>query len=151
MGAETCRGTEGAWVAGARLGAADASSLCFASRQHAPRTAGPPSPSPAAPVPPCVAAPLQEPGQKIIDTDTAAQMLALVLPGAPFVEPFCEFLTEQKDYKKSEGGGRPAGRAASPGRQPAGKEGTNCQESAPREGTDCQEAPLLLESREAER
>ncbi|KAL4426820.1 hypothetical protein ABPG77_006606 [Micractinium sp. CCAP 211/92] len=43
---------------------------------------------------------LTEPGQKIIDTDTAAQMLALVLPGAPFVEAFCEFLTEQKDYKK---------------------------------------------------
>lgn len=45
---------------------------------------------------------LQEPGQKIIDTDTAAQMLALVLPGAPFVDSFCKFLTEQKDYKKSE-------------------------------------------------
>ncbi|KAL4430988.1 hypothetical protein ABPG75_006244 [Micractinium tetrahymenae] len=43
---------------------------------------------------------LTEPGQKIVDTDTAAQMLGLVLPGAPFVEPFCEFLTEQKDYKK---------------------------------------------------
>lgn len=43
---------------------------------------------------------LMEPGQKIIDTDTAAQMLALVLPGAPFVDSFCKFLTEQKDYKK---------------------------------------------------
>ncbi len=52
--------------------------------------------------PACVPRILQEPGQKIIDTDTAAQMLALVLPGAPFVEAFCEFLTEQKDYKKSE-------------------------------------------------
>ena len=42
----------------------------------------------------------QEPGQKIVDSETAAQMLQLVLPGGRFVEPFCSFLTQQKDYKK---------------------------------------------------
>jgi hypothetical protein len=42
----------------------------------------------------------QEPGQKIVDSETAAQMLQLVLPGGRFVEPFCAFLTQQKDYKK---------------------------------------------------
>lgn len=43
---------------------------------------------------------MQEPGQKIIDVDTAATMLQLVLPGQPFVEPFCEYLHLQGDYKK---------------------------------------------------
>lgn len=43
---------------------------------------------------------LTEPGQKIVDSETAAQMLQLVLPGGRFVEPFCSFLTQQKDYKK---------------------------------------------------
>lgn len=44
--------------------------------------------------------PLQEPGQKIIDSETAAQMLQLVLPQGRFVDSFCTFLTQQKDYKK---------------------------------------------------
>ncbi|GAB4817652.1 hypothetical protein N2152v2_004698 [Parachlorella kessleri] len=43
---------------------------------------------------------LTEPGQKIIDIETAAQMLELVLPGTPFTEPFCEYLGHQTDYKK---------------------------------------------------
>lgn len=43
----------------------------------------------------------QEPGQKIIDVETAAQMLGLVLPGGRFVPEFAAFLTGgQKDYKK---------------------------------------------------
>lgn len=41
-----------------------------------------------------------EPGQKIIDVETAAQMLPLVLPQGRFVKPFCEFLTHQQEYKK---------------------------------------------------
>ena len=44
--------------------------------------------------------PMQEPGQKIIDIETAAQMLELVLPGTPFTEAFCEYLGHQTDYKK---------------------------------------------------
>ncbi|KAL4859445.1 DCN1-like protein 2 [Chlorella vulgaris] len=43
---------------------------------------------------------LTEPGQKIIDSEMAAQMLPLVLPEGRFVPQFCTFLTEQKDYKK---------------------------------------------------
>jgi len=43
---------------------------------------------------------VQEPGQKIIDVETASQMLPLVLPDGQFVEPFCEFLVEQREYKK---------------------------------------------------
>ncbi|PSC73760.1 DCN1 4 [Micractinium conductrix] len=43
---------------------------------------------------------LTEPGQKIVDVETAAQMLPLVLPEGRFVAPFCEFLTQQNDYKK---------------------------------------------------
>lgn len=44
--------------------------------------------------------PLQEPGQKIIELETAAQMLEVVLPGGRFVQPFCTFLVEQGEYKK---------------------------------------------------
>lgn len=50
----------------------------------APLNRPPPSPTPLIP---------QEPGQKIIDVDTAAQMLALVLPSGRFVPEFCAFLT----------------------------------------------------------
>jgi DCN1-like protein 4/5 len=42
----------------------------------------------------------QEPGQKIVDADTVAQMLPIVLPDGRFVAEFCEFLTQQQDYKK---------------------------------------------------
>jgi hypothetical protein len=49
---------------------------------------------------------VQEPGQKIIDSEMAAQMLPLVLPEGRFVPQFCTFLTEQKDYKKVTAWGR---------------------------------------------
>ena len=39
--------------------------------------------------------PFQEPGQKIIDVDTAADMLAIVLPDGRFTASFSEFLREQ--------------------------------------------------------
>ena len=42
---------------------------------------------------------MQEPAQKIIDTETAAQMLNIVLAGNPHVAPFMRFLLEQMDYK----------------------------------------------------
>jgi hypothetical protein len=43
---------------------------------------------------------LVEPGQKIVDVETAAQMLRLALPGGRFVDAFCEFLQVQEEYKK---------------------------------------------------
>lgn len=43
---------------------------------------------------------VQDPGQKIVDIETVAQMLQIVLPDGRFVEAFCQFLTEQQDYKK---------------------------------------------------
>lgn len=42
---------------------------------------------------------LTEPRQKIIDVDTAVQMLNLTLKGSPHLEPFLEFLQAQTDYK----------------------------------------------------
>ena len=41
----------------------------------------------------------QEPAQKIIDVETAAQMLSIVFSHNPHVPPFTEFLAQQKDYK----------------------------------------------------
>ncbi len=43
---------------------------------------------------------LQEPGQKIIDVDTAAQMVELAMPDGRFVRSFAQYLREQRDYKK---------------------------------------------------
>lgn len=43
---------------------------------------------------------LTEPGQKIIDVNTAIEMLKLVYPGGPFVSEFSSYLEEQQDYKK---------------------------------------------------
>ena len=43
---------------------------------------------------------LTDPGQKIIDVETAAEMLQIALPDGRFVPAFCEFLTTQTDYKK---------------------------------------------------
>jgi DCN1-like protein 4/5 len=43
---------------------------------------------------------LTEPGQRIIDTDTAAEMLRLVYPQGQFVDAFCTFLKNQKEYSK---------------------------------------------------
>ena len=43
---------------------------------------------------------LTEPGQKIIDVETATEMLQVVLPQGRFVPEFCEFLNTQTDYKK---------------------------------------------------
>lgn len=43
---------------------------------------------------------LTEPGQKIVDAETIAQLLPIVLPDGRFVSPFCEFLVTQQDYKK---------------------------------------------------
>ena len=60
----------------------------------------PPRPAWDSPLPGPPHAVLQEPGQKIVDTDTASQMLQLVLPDGQFVDEFCAFLTHQKDYKK---------------------------------------------------
>jgi Cullin binding len=42
---------------------------------------------------------VQEPGQKIIDLETAAQMLQIALPGNPHTEPFTSYLQEQTEYK----------------------------------------------------
>ena len=42
----------------------------------------------------------QEPRQKIIDVDTACQMLQIAMPESePHVQPFAEFLQAQKEYK----------------------------------------------------
>lgn len=42
----------------------------------------------------------QEPRQKIIDIDTAVQMLPIAMPPSePHLEPFAAFLQEQKEYK----------------------------------------------------
>lgn len=43
---------------------------------------------------------LTEPGQKIIDMETAVEMIKIVLPHGRFVPEFCEFLETQTDYKK---------------------------------------------------
>lgn len=43
---------------------------------------------------------LTEPGQKIIDVETATEMLEIVYPQGRFVDSFCEFLKEQTSYKK---------------------------------------------------
>jgi DCN1-like protein 4/5 len=43
---------------------------------------------------------VQEPGQKIIDTDTAATMLEIVLPDGAFAQQFARFLRSQTDYRK---------------------------------------------------
>ena len=43
---------------------------------------------------------VQEPSQKILDIDTAVQMLHVVLPeGNEHLEPFSCFLKEQTEYK----------------------------------------------------
>lgn len=42
---------------------------------------------------------LQEPGQKIIDLDSAIQMWGIVMEGNPHLPPFLKYLAEQKDYK----------------------------------------------------
>ena len=43
---------------------------------------------------------MQEPQQKILDIDTAVQMLQVVLPeGNEHLEPFSRFLKEQTEYK----------------------------------------------------
>ena len=41
----------------------------------------------------------QETSQKIIDLDTAIQMLSLTMPTSPHTGPFTEFLAEQTEYK----------------------------------------------------
>ena len=42
----------------------------------------------------------QEPRQKIIDVDTACQMLQIAMPESePHVQPFTHFLQAQKEYK----------------------------------------------------
>jgi hypothetical protein len=38
-------------------------------------------------------------GQKILEKDTAVEMLRLVLPEGRFVSEFCEYITIQSDYK----------------------------------------------------
>lgn len=43
---------------------------------------------------------LTEPGQKIIDVDTAAAMLKLTIPHGKFTEALGEFLVAQDSYKK---------------------------------------------------
>eukprot|EP00887_Chlorella_sp_A99_P005482 scaffold1.g5482.t1 len=43
---------------------------------------------------------LTEPGQKIVDVETAAQMLRVAMPLGRFVKAFCDFLGEQKEVKK---------------------------------------------------
>ncbi|KAK9814982.1 hypothetical protein WJX73_003863 [Symbiochloris irregularis] len=42
---------------------------------------------------------LTEPAQRIIDLETAAQMLSIAMAGCPHVEPFTQFLMQQADYK----------------------------------------------------
>ena len=42
---------------------------------------------------------MQEASQKIIDVETAVQMLSLVMPHSAHTEPFTEYLTEQTEYK----------------------------------------------------
>ncbi len=42
---------------------------------------------------------LTEPGQKIVDVESAAQMLELVMPSGRFVPQFCAFLRGQAAYK----------------------------------------------------
>lgn len=42
---------------------------------------------------------MQEPGQKIIDLETAVQMLNITMVSDAHLAPFIEFLQEQKDYK----------------------------------------------------
>lgn len=42
---------------------------------------------------------LTEPGQKIIDLDSAIQMWGIVMEGNPHLPPFLKYLAEQKDYK----------------------------------------------------
>ena len=43
---------------------------------------------------------LTDPGQKIIDVDTAAQMLHIVYPEGRWVPALCEYLPIQTEYKK---------------------------------------------------
>lgn len=43
---------------------------------------------------------LTEPGQKIIDVDTAAAMLKLTIPHGTFTQDLGEFLVDQDGYKK---------------------------------------------------
>ena len=42
---------------------------------------------------------LQEEGKKIIDVETAIQMLSVAMPSCEHLEPFTEFLQEQTEYK----------------------------------------------------
>lgn len=42
---------------------------------------------------------LQEEGKKIIDVDTAVQMLSVAMPTCKHLEPFTEFLQEQTEYR----------------------------------------------------
>lgn len=43
---------------------------------------------------------LTEPGQKIIETSSASQMLSLVLPDGPFTERLVAYLHQQEEYSK---------------------------------------------------
>uniref|UniRef100_A0A7S0RJ02 Defective in cullin neddylation protein n=1 Tax=Pyramimonas obovata TaxID=1411642 RepID=A0A7S0RJ02_9CHLO len=40
-----------------------------------------------------------EPRQKTLDVDTASQMLQIVMPNSPHLEPFLQFIQEQTEYK----------------------------------------------------
>lgn len=42
---------------------------------------------------------MQEPRQKIIDIETAVQMLSISTAGKPHSQEFTQFLQQQKDYK----------------------------------------------------
>ena len=42
---------------------------------------------------------MQEPRQKIIDVETAAQMLQLTMPHEPHLPGFTQFLQDQTEYK----------------------------------------------------
>lgn len=42
---------------------------------------------------------LTEPGQKLIDIDTAVAMLQIVMPNEPLQPLFCDFLQQQTEYK----------------------------------------------------
>jgi len=40
-----------------------------------------------------------EPRQKTLDIETASQMLQIVMPNSPHLEPFLQFVQDQKEYK----------------------------------------------------
>ena len=48
----------------------------------------------------CMHACAQEPRQKILDVETAVQMLHIAMPPSePHLRPFCEFLEAQSEYR----------------------------------------------------